>query len=1061
MKNLKKWTAAITVCTLLMPCFGAMNVYAKYTAPTVRTVDFNSLPEGPADAAAAKGGWNDLILSQGQQGQPNSSYCYDVVDGVFGKEKGDKALCIYNDRFVTEAAGTDPMQKARFADTADGGRNGFDNRIELNKGEYMELSFDLAIDGETGEKNIRGVYNTGDSWTWTAYDFLKIKNQELYLFGNKIADVTIAPKSWYNYRFVFRSGDDDAENTEDKNYYRFYVDNRLLSEGSFTPLNDKGNVVTKTFKGFSEIWFTQQAFDGGVLSKAQQNKERDLYVDNIIITADTEKPAEKLEKKTLTFNSIGEKSDAAAEVVSNIGYWNRAALREGDANAEYAVKGGLYGRDTDDYSLDMCNKGKDPINASRDPNQYYEIGDNLCSKHNINKNEKTIISADKGDYYEIEYYMAFDGAGKKELTGFYDGIIEGFTGWTQGKSIPIISVDGGGNVKAFNEGVSGVKLNEHKWYKFNVVINVQDGEKAAELEKQNSYKLYIDNKLVHDSAFTPELDNAALRGKLKDPFCGYYSFWLTNFNNTENTTHVYYDDFTVTNHKNIEPVYSDYSFVPGDEIAANYSDGGLYFNVDERVKSEAAKPWIIKAADGIELAKAEIADSNGRQLADGTALLQKNNGEKTEYFARAKYQDGSALYATLVNDYSAIKDVSFAAAADGTPCNEFVYSLKDCTTEKYHSGEAGKKADDYYLKLDTADEKQSLYDSFVQLDPSVLNGWNRSGAYHVETLLRFDGDYSYCKFIAIGTLNNAKDWKSVISFRDDGDILDYTGAVIGGYRKGQWINLGVSFYPESNRVEVRLDGKTVFTKQLFDVDGDIVSRFKIEQAFDGASEENPKSGSMSIDNFKVYQGSLADASYNGINISSSEYTVYNNGKLTVIPDEYAESTEFYSNLGNLPQNPNVCVFTDDTLTEMNGALDDITDGNVLMISDGRCYNYYKIVSEGFKAAEVVSVKDSENRNVSSSVGKKTVVPQVRVFKETPQMTVVIGQYDKNGSLISVGMTAIAPHIPGQSALTDEFAYPSCSAGNIDFDVKDSADSTFKAYIWDENMQPITGTYPVK
>ena len=1067
MKWLKRELAALTAAALTVESLGGIPAFAATDAPHTRSYDFNTAAiANPAsvtesDLTAIFGeewqgyAWQKpIMVDQGTSNDPKNTYRYDIVDKAFGKEPGDKAFRMWIDKNEKTNPDTDPMQKLMLTDGMDQNTN---NAMVLKEGEYLDLSFDMAFSGEMGEKGLQAEYIGSFENTGRRYPIITGTNGGVKVLDQDVVNadstkkVTLTQNSWYSFRLVMRAGDDSKTDMAEKNYFWFYIDNQLVNEGTFKPKNDRGESID-CFTGFNFYWFYQVAFDGAKPETATTYSERNLYLDNLKFVSSTEQPSAEKWSKTVSFNALTPTNNiiqAASALAENPLYWNYAGTRyqfdtpENQKGAGVAIKSGMFGKPQEDCFVDLYNL----VGNEGDPTRFYRLGNvaESGSGGSYATNNQTLCSkVETGDFYELEFYSAWEENTIKQVQGYYAGEIEKLSesnqwGGATGKA-EIMWIDQNGSVSVFGNGTPGVSLLPNKWYKFNVVV-----QNTPDAEKKVPVTLYIDNQKVLEASFLPQVDNSPRRGSLKDnAFSGFYALNFNNltlvapddaaYKNTEH--HAYFDDITVTNHKNAAPVYTAPQLVTGNETLENYLNGSLSGYTDSSVIYDKAT-WSLDGAP-VTLLKAD-----GSEVPSGSRM-----NDALYYFA-AKDANGAPLYGMLKNDSLVLKETSFAA--DTNIGDYFSYGEKPYTVLSYeNNGLAGKPSGDYYLKLTTTNA-MSMTDPFLQITSEQAKNWDRNKPYHVEFSICLTEGFNQVNFQIIGVNDNEKERLNVISFNRDDNVYDHKGNVIGGYRMGEWNRVGISCYPASNRVAVRLNGKTVSDQALFTDASNRTSRFKLEQAFFDAKETSPMSAALMLDDFSMVQGSRQDAENTGITLfsSSSDLWVYDGGRVIFMKNDTMDMMEFAQAISGMSNATIRKVYEDDSLTAESM---EIASGNVFLVSDGTYYNYYKLVC-GEPSKVILRRVDG----LSHTPGTYTVTAKTEFYHPFAGGTLILAQYDQNGVLISCATAEVSAsqHFPGGEILeNDALVYPADEQDTeISFTVKDAPGSTIKAFLLDENNVP--------
>lgn len=1048
-KWIKRGLAALAAGAVSLSCLAGIPAFAAQPVPYSRTVDFSTLEDDNESSLMTDGGWNAVDMRQGAEGSAYGSYKYRAVSGAFGRKADDQSLCIYNDSTVTEPADTDPMQRIAFMDTTgtyDGvTTDGADNRVEVAQGQYYELSFDLAIDGEMGYKELRAYYIHDNGKNDGMGRLLTIGGDGKVSALQSNIGLTMVPKQWYRFRFIFQSGDNDAADSTEKNQMWLYVNDNLVKAGPFVPTGRPGESnaeVYRTFKGFDRIWFCQEAWDGGRSTEAAVHPTRMLYVDNFTVASMAEKPEMPLASRTADYSNISAE-DTVNSLKANRGLWQSVEPKVEFPCYKYGTADGFLGRAAEDRSLHLYS----------DPSLINPDKHDLTMFVTYQDTDKGMqLSVKEGEFWEMELYMAAPGMNNyRGVDAFYikdDDVYKG----GDGKNHAALLTMAGGTLVVLGEKIPDVVLQPNKWYKINLVIHAGDDTAENDLDK-NYYKVYLDDKLVQDTkVFQPKGritgNNAANLGK----FMGFHRMWLYQQVGDQNETearHTYFDDFTVANRGTEEPTYTPVTLTnTNPDLQLFPVHNMMYWLSGDAVADDS---WTATAENG-EPVTVTLRDETGKTLEAGAKL-----GDRT--YIEMRREDGSTLYANVEKYDKEYKNIDFSDCnekPEGEKYDGLDYAQKKFTKERYESGVAGRAADDYSMRLITtnttgAEDSASPYLQMVADGRNGI-GTNTTMPFHTEISLQMTGDFRHVAMQFVSNQIDGKDERiNVVTFTPQGEVKDKTEEVVGRYRIGEWVRIGVSIYPNTNTVELRLNGKKVSGQSLFENTARKVVRFKVEQAFT-CSETDPKSGVLSVDDWVVYQGSLRDPGYSGMELTSTDYKIYNDGRVIFIPYQM-DQMGFYGALSGITGSAQPVIFTDSTLQEEIGAEAMIQTGNVLAVSDNKKnINYYWIAEGNPAQAMVAALNDAEGNPLTLTGGQTVSVnASLAFFRPAEKAAVVLAQYDENGALVSFGYAGRATdmYFPG-AELSEEPVYPVVMNGwTFDFAVQDVSGSSIRAFLLDD------------
>lgn len=253
---------------------------AKYASfpemKNTKVMDFNTHTLS-TDVAAVKA---NLVANHGYFGnvgyQNLTGDVYNIVDGVYGKEKGDHSL--FMQKGADWAANIDPTQ---FADYYEAGHHTggiVDASINTNPGDFYEMEISMAWNGETEVKAVQTFYNIDKPGDGKAGGYLLgvAENGSVVVLGKSAPGAGwLKPNNWYKFNVVIHAGDNTAEDDADKNWYKLYINDKLVQDRTvFVPnartavtiTKEDGTTTTQTqqvnynkFRGFKRYWLTLQS----------------------------------------------------------------------------------------------------------------------------------------------------------------------------------------------------------------------------------------------------------------------------------------------------------------------------------------------------------------------------------------------------------------------------------------------------------------------------------------------------------------------------------------------------------------------------------------------------------------------------------------------------------------------------------------------------------------------------------------------------------------------------------------------------------------------------------
>ena len=222
---------------------------------------------------------------------------YAAQGGVFGKAADDKSLYMYNDPDELYKA-TDTAQLIRWGDNLAFSLTGWsaekpatDMTQYCKAGEYFELSFSMAYDGENSVKQVDTFLVSSKVGNATrqkaALSLLKIDNGELKIWETQVKGVKLQPKKWYNFKFVFKAGTDRT--------YDVYIDDMLLQNGTVTTRLYRGakDSSISDLYGLYQVWFSnhvRNSDDPAASADGAKFSKKELYVDDLTYKTYSSKP---------------------------------------------------------------------------------------------------------------------------------------------------------------------------------------------------------------------------------------------------------------------------------------------------------------------------------------------------------------------------------------------------------------------------------------------------------------------------------------------------------------------------------------------------------------------------------------------------------------------------------------------------------------------------------------------------------------------------------------------------------------------------------------------------
>ena len=1089
MKKIKRISALFMVVAMLMTMLGGISVNAEETAsgdaiPSV-SYDFSEFTTND-EASMNNDDWTVQIRRRTNVSDKTGSDLmnYESVKGALGKATDDGAIKIaYSPEGIIEA-NADPASFFRLQPK---------NPIFVENGDFYEISLDMAWAGAGSSKEIRvGIPGDDGSLTGVIAYLLNISSAGVVKSpalipdnGGKLtksANYTVAANTWYNYRFVVKAGENKPESglTEDMSYHWIYINGTLVSEGPFVHYERNKGMQDKItrFRGFSYMWFLCSDNKATTKPTADSEYKNDnpatTYIDNVRISKPSALP-EIVNTKTMDFNTFTPSNDTASvksQITAIHGFYPKTAYQNltGDV---YNIRDGVYGKAAGDRSLFMQKSAE--WTHSIDETQYVQYEEAGYHTGGL----RASIYTEPDDFYEMQLSMAWDGETEnKAVQTFYNIDQEG-----DGKAVGYtINVAPNGSVVAMGTSIPEAgNLLPNTWYKFNLVIHAGDNTAESDDDK-NWFKFYINDELVKDKTVFSPIGRTVVKTENADgsftstqknitynKFMGFKKYWLTlqtlKTNNPEGTATpgAYFDDFVVRHCGTTEPVYTGVKISSDDAVVDNYLNSGCSYQsyYDDRAAGKT-----INVNDGT----VELFDAKYNPV---SALDGKLNHYKITR------NDGTVLFGTLRNANTVAKNEVFEKLDAGTKAN-FNYAQKAYTVENYETGVAGKNANDYALTMKTTETYQDNKDNlnpFLQVtigSKETIGHTVIEDIYTVAFSIRATGEFNSTNllFIPLNT-ENGEGWYNAMNFTSNGQVfirgnLDNSRSHVADIRPGEWVRFAMTVYPDTNMVEIYFNDKLIETQQMWFNGANKLARFKIEQAFLSAGEDDKKTGEFSIDDFRIYCGSRP--AMDPVELESMDedlFKVYNDGDIIFMPEEviYEDIASNVAGFGTAKVMP--AVFTDASMTEALTSMDDVLeDGNVFVVSndEGTVYEYFYL-AEG--EPSVIKVLETTNSNGTPAVwtngGHRDLRAHFACYKSFEKnATVVVAQYDKSGNLLSTGLVTneYAVSTPG----TSDYCWPKkADSGTITMDLEDVPDYTVKLFVLDGmgSLKPLIGATTVK
>lgn len=1032
----KKKIGAMLIAAVMM--VGTLPAYAGLKMPvgTVRYEDFSGLVSD--DASSFKGDWHATSLSHTDVEALN----FDAETGVFGKAQDDKSLHIWNDTSKTWT-GTNVFQRVAFDENASNEATAL--KVDTN-GVGWKMTFDFAHNGTT-RKLIQGASWSANSSGTSAWDTIFYVNGDgsYGVMNNTLigASGSIAANKWHNVEIRIIKNDGN-------NYFELYI-NGELKKSMTTAMSNKW----KGFQGFKWLQIGQYVPDNNA-------SQSDLWLDNFRV--ELIKQDATVTEKTMDFDgaNIADKNSWRGDYsfVMNDCTGGKSASVKTD------IVDGAMGRAKGDKSLYIYN----------DPNVAITSTDNQ-GFIDVRADGYVSLPVSVGKWHKNSFSMAFSNNELIDITAFFNG--DSATNWDKGRVWSYIKVVNG--AVQFSGNATTGKVEANKFYKFDIVT--YSGEKSS-TDNKNKVRVYLDNELIYSNdAYVP-----TTRYNQLESFSGIYKMCVggkmfgNGVGSTDALREFWLDDLSMSVH-DTEPTFTEVDVNSSNAEFSKYMTGDLNLYVDSNAV------WDNSFVD--ENAPEDEAAIFVAKKADGTALNEGDAIDGICYYSVTS--GGSTLYGKMIDNVSRTAiDEKFDDSTDGSIDAYWDTNMRNYTTYTYPAGVGGRAADDKSMMIKTTGydkdyivEKDSNYAAAANKETYLIEqgapylylrtttqSWTTKyisldnyEPTHFEYSILLDGDDWYELRMRLNT-EKGEDFKAV-SFKQNGTVCDKNGNTVGYFNKGQWTKVEASVYPATAEYIVKINGKQVIrgTYNPYNSEGLGNSRiyiFRLEQLFDAESGVS-KSGVFCLDDFRAYQGSYqAQASIDDLKLSSDSNDVYNDGGAIVI-DEEVDTVEFDI---TAEDGQTIKYYTDSTLSAELEEFDYISDGNVIVLTDGNLYKYYQVRYDEEKQPsifELNDITDSKGNSVLNGVSAGTVdfVFDIDLYKANMPVYPIVAQYTKDGVLIKI---RDARGVYNLKDSNDAYSFGKKVKLTVPVDVENIADSYIKLMVWDDqgSLKPYTGaSSPIK
>lgn len=170
-----------------------------------------------------------------------------VEGGVYGKEETDKAISLSMDGNQTDGT--------HFLQIVQSGYN-MNQMQRMGEGDFYEFQTYMAWEADSSNIGVQGFYSNTVSNDGKGPMLLNVgaASGSVTVLGNAIPGINLSAKTWYKFNIVIHSGNNEAENDEDKNWFNLYINDKLVAQKVVFVPTLRNNVKSNTFLGVDKYW---------------------------------------------------------------------------------------------------------------------------------------------------------------------------------------------------------------------------------------------------------------------------------------------------------------------------------------------------------------------------------------------------------------------------------------------------------------------------------------------------------------------------------------------------------------------------------------------------------------------------------------------------------------------------------------------------------------------------------------------------------------------------------------------------------------------------------------
>lgn len=463
-----------------------------------------------------------------------------------------------------------------------------------------------------------------------------------------------------------------------------------------------------------------------------------------------------------------------------------ASIRHMPEILNYDVKNGVFGRENTDRSLYLWNS--EEASDYSDPYQFVEY---------VMPEKKHL---EMGESEEITFYMAFDGGRAGKYVESYVNA-EGYPVKDKKANKKLFRLEPDGVLYIWNNKVEDFVPKKGRWYKFSIVNTCGNTSEGID----NTYRLYIDDKLVKSDSFVPDW-----RGVEKQSFKGFEKVWVgqqiptggKNENGGYYTSEMYLDELKIQRYgKGDFPFYIPQSF---EHSNTSISRGIVGKNVIEfYIEKEKSINDIISG--GITESNIVFTDSEGNVITD-------NSYSPQDLYMRLEMQGRNNVYIKLRTEQELCFEFDGAEGNNDKLPDSITASVSELADAGYVYGRYGRDASDSSLNIQCENNEASIeqYENTVQY--TFDNELDNESPIYIEYSFSIAQNGENSSVDMAFTFEDCADTDKMCRFAkicSDGRILGSNENEIFTAKTNRWYLMGLCFYPKTMTADLYINGECV------------------------------------------------------------------------------------------------------------------------------------------------------------------------------------------------------------------------------------------------------------